>query len=114
MKGWALRELSEVRPTLESLFASLVMGESSMEAAPRPTPAPVFVEPIAPEGPSGMGLDLMPLAPAAEAPALGTPGQKDNFYSLNPFDGGGSRDLSKPVGSSDTQDEGCEDEEDEA
>jgi len=114
MKGWALRELSEVRPTLESLFASLVMGESAMEAAPRPTPAPVFVEPIAPEGPSGIGLDLMPLAPAAEAPALGTPGQKDNFYSLNPFDGGGSRDLSKPVGPSDTQDEGCEDEEDEA
>ena len=114
MKGWALRELSEVRPTLESLFASLVMGESAMEAAPRPTPAPVFVEPIAPEGPSGIGLDLMPLASAAEAPALGTPGQKDNFYSLNPFDGGGSRDLSKPVGPSDTQDEGCEDEEDEA
>ena len=118
MKGWALRELSEVRPTLESLFASLVVGDGSIAPAPRPAPAPapvsLSVEPVILDGSSGMGLDLMPLAPAVEAPSLGTPGQKDNFYSLNPFDGGGSRDLSKPVGSGDTQDEGCEDEEDEA
>jgi ABC-2 type transport system ATP-binding protein len=118
MKGWALRELSEVRPTLESLFASLVVGDGSIAPAPRPAPAPapvsLSVEPIILDGSSGMGLDLMPLAPAVEAPSLGTPGQKENFYSLNPFDGGGSRDLSKPVGSGDTQDEGCEDEEDEA
>jgi ABC-2 type transport system ATP-binding protein len=113
-KGWALRELSEVRPTLESLFASLVVGESSMEVAPRPKAAPAFVEPIAPDGTPDQGLELMPETPEPDAPALGTPGQKDNFYSLNPFDGGGSRDLSKPVGPSDTSDEGCEDEEDEA
>lgn len=109
-KGWALRELSEQRPSLESLFAALVLGEGPLEEA-RAAPTAAVVEPVAPQATSGKGLDLLPETPADDAPALGTVGQKDNFYSLNPFDGGGGRDLSKPVSSSDASDEGCEEEE---
>ena len=40
---------------------------------------------------------LAAVACGAPDPPRGTPGQKKVIYSLNPFDGGGSRDLSRPV-----------------
>jgi len=113
-RGWALRELTEQRPNLEALFARLVMGEPVVDE-PRPgtseSGSPPPSVPLT-SAPSGSGLDLMPAA----AP-LGTPGEKKDFYSLNPFDGGGSRDLSKPVSSaasddSKSKDDRCDEEDD--
>ncbi len=116
-QGWALRELSIQRPSLEELFAQLVLGGES--------PAPKLAQDVgvldgkASEQDAGsvpllgVPLEMAPSSTSASpetsstppasdcvdegAPALGTPGQKAVFYSLNPFDGGASRDLSKPV-----------------
>ncbi|MGB0333639.1 MAG: ABC transporter ATP-binding protein, partial [Planctomycetota bacterium] len=113
-QGWALRELSWQRPTLEQLFTRLVtgVGLDGLPGAAAPGGAP------APEGDSGGG-EAAPAptmhAPLAEGPELsaptvastsavsplplGTPGDAAPkiIYSLNPFDRGASRDLSKPV-----------------
>jgi len=110
VKGWAVRELSWSQPTLEELFARLVVRTGEHEAVLSSThgdpPAPVAATPAA-VAPTVGGLELAPGqdalvtpavdAPAVDAPALGEPGKKQNFYSLNPFDGGDGRDLSRPV-----------------
>ncbi len=105
-QSWALRELSWQRPTLEQLFTRLVTGVSIDEltaASPSGSaPSPGAVEPL--EAPMAQpvvaeGLELSsPKAPADPLP-LGTPGNAapKTIYSLNPFDRGASRDLSKPV-----------------
>ncbi len=134
---WALRELSWQRPTLEQLFTRLVTGRSlddlavpasSGPASSGPAPAPSS----APQAPSAAGApeaaspasagDAPDLAsglelsstPAKPAPLpLGTPGNTGSkiIYSLNPFDRGASRDLSKPVSVDAPADEANGDEE---
>lgn len=89
-QGWALRELTWKRASLEELFTQLVIGTLDEEEKPRPR--------VATESPAELppGADL-PLA--GEPLPLGTPGTaaQKTIYSLNPFDRGASRDLSKPV-----------------
>lgn len=140
-RGWALRELSWKRPSLEELFGKLVLGgvelsSTSGDAATHAGSAGIAEaskdrtpinqdSPVDGPGPdeggllqlsvSGAASTSTPLELSMEAPAetspeasgdtstgtsdppLGTPGQKKVIYSLNPFDGGGSRDLSRPV-----------------
>lgn len=89
-QGWALRELSWKRPSLEELFTRLVIGTLDGEEPRRVVSAPETPAESAP------ALEL-PMA-GGELP-LGTPGTaaQKTIYSLNPFDRGASRDLSKPV-----------------
>jgi ABC-2 type transport system ATP-binding protein len=83
-KGWALRELSWDQPSLEQLFARLVLGgDARVEDEPparrsEPAAAPALES-------------ALPLADPGPAP------DRKVIYSLNPFDRGASRDLSKPV-----------------
>jgi hypothetical protein len=67
-KGWALRELSWRRPTLEQIFASIALHMPLDPAEERP-----------------------PAAPAAPAPS------DKLVYNLDPFAGGASRELDAPV-----------------
>ncbi|HPF14212.1 MAG TPA: ABC transporter ATP-binding protein [Planctomycetota bacterium] len=93
-KGWALRELSLTRATLEEVFSKLVLGELGTAASPALAPAP----PAAQSGTQSAPTNLLQLAlPDAKVPS--DPGSKPGgaIYSLNPFDRGASRDLSKPV-----------------
>ncbi len=106
---WALRELSWQRPTLEQLFTRLVTGRgledldgpASSGAAAAPSPLleaePVDLPAAAPVLAAGLELSSGPAE--SSAPPLGTPGNAGSkiIYSLNPFDRGASRDLSKPV-----------------
>ena len=103
-QGWALRELTWKRPTLEQIFTRLVIGDVAGEPMDTGS-APKSVAPTAP-APVASGLELSgtgsaPVAaPAASGSLpLGTPGtaQAKTIYSLNPFDRGASRDLSRPV-----------------
>lgn len=89
-QGWALRELTWKRPSLEELFTQLVIGTLDGESAPQPA------APAAAAAPVELKAEL-PMA-GGELP-LGTPGTaaQKTIYSLNPFDRGASRDLSKPV-----------------
>ena len=88
-KGWALRELSRSQPTLEQIFARVVLGGENVEE--REHAAPKAPEPAAAPAPTlESSLPTLETAPAAEAPGK-------VIYSLNPFDRGASRDLSKPV-----------------
>ena len=85
-RGWAVRELSWRRPTLEELFARLVLGgEQLPTGAGAPAAAPNTRHRSVGE------LELAPDAPREERPA----GRA--IYSLNPFDQGASRDLGKPM-----------------
>jgi ABC-2 type transport system ATP-binding protein len=98
-KGWALRELSWRRPTLEELFARIALGlerdgaaaQAQPAIAPAPAPAAASVT---------LELPLAGGAAATRAPALGVSGRDARagkpVYNLNPFDGGARRDLSKP------------------
>ncbi len=100
-QGWALRELTWKRPTLEQIFTRLVIGDVTGGEEPlasAPTAASVAL--AAPVAPEAAGLQLSGSVPAASEPLpLGTPGtaKSKTIYSLNPFDRGASRDLSKPV-----------------
>ena len=89
-QGWALRELTWRRPSLEELFTQLVIGTLDEEEKPRAKVAPEASAELAPAA-------ELPLA--GQALPLGTPGTaaQKTIYSLNPFDRGASRDLSKPV-----------------
>jgi hypothetical protein len=118
-KGWALRELSWRRPTLEELFARIALGLDPAQAAAGAPVAPPPGVPArgaaaAPFAPLAGGLTVLetprpasspsgPSAPpAASAPAAPTtpPATKERvIYSLNPFDRGATRDLSKPQAS---------------
>jgi len=90
-KGWALRELSWKRPTLEELFARIALEleePAGAPAAPPHTPAP-------PAGPLSVG--PLPLAGAAPgSPPAEPAAPKRQVYNLNPFERGGQRDLSAP------------------
>jgi len=78
-KGWALRELSWRRPTLEELFARIALGFEGATARAAPPAATAAPAP----SPTNVTLELAPRAPKV-------------VYNLNPFDGGARRDLSKP------------------
>ncbi len=83
LKGWAVRELSWHRPSLEEIFARIAL---ELEA-PGDGPAPQASAPSsAAPPPTVQGLDLLPPPPA--------PGRV--VYNLNPFDQGATRDLSRP------------------
>jgi len=84
-KGWALRELSWRQPTLEELFAQLVLGEGS-DAAATPGASVPDQGGLAPVAGSGA-----PAEPQGEVPPAKI------IYSLNPFDQGASRDLGRPM-----------------
>ena len=89
VKGWALRELSCRELSLEQVFAKIAMGSHgevrAQPIAPQPAPAVEI---------SGLG-ELPVSSPTVEA----THPRKE-IYSLNPFDGGATRDLSRPTGDS--------------
>ncbi len=86
-RGWALRELSWRRPTLEELFARLVLGGEELAAgATAALPAGESVARAV-----GPQLELAP-----DPPASGPAGNKV-IYSLNPFDRGAARDLGQPM-----------------
>ncbi|QDV07480.1 putative ABC transporter ATP-binding protein YxlF [Planctomycetes bacterium Poly30] len=101
-QGWALRELTWKRPTLEQIFTRLVIGDVApvLSEGASSAPAPVAV-PNASNAPAPVtsGLELSMPQGAKKPLPLGTPGtaQPKTIYSLNPFDRGASRDLSKPV-----------------
>lgn len=86
MKGWAIRELSYQQPTLEQVFARVAVGAAAELQAGDDVAG--GVEPSAP----GVSVDLESL-PMSQGEASG----EREIYSLNPFDGGESRDLSKPT-----------------
>lgn len=94
-KGWALRELSWQRPTLEQLFARIALGLEGERTA-------AHAAATAAQAASAPSLQVaLPLAGApSKAPALGVSGRDARagkpVYNLNPFDGGARRDLSKP------------------
>lgn len=95
VKGWAIRELSYQQPTLEQVFARIAVGsaaEANELGEVRPQEAPASEAPI--EVSSELGGALPMASPAAEAPS-----EAKQIYSLNPFDGGATRDLNKPTGS---------------
>jgi len=87
LRGWALRELSWRAPTLEQIFARFALGH----AEPEPTQVPSAVH----AEPTGLQVDL------GGAGA----GKARQIYSLNPFDRGAQRDLSRPVGDKPAGDE---------
>lgn len=102
-RSWALRELSWERPTLEQLFTRLVTGElgdgsASAPAASAPA-SPAASSAASDEPDPSVQLTFTTAPTGARSLPLGTPGtaNKKTIYSLNPFDRGASRDLSKPV-----------------
>jgi ABC-2 type transport system ATP-binding protein len=93
MKGWALRELSYQEPSLEQVFAKIAVGSEGEHIAPPPVaPKPPSVDESAPVDVSGLG--QLPVS----APPLEREEPEKVLYSLNPFDGGATRDLSQPTG----------------
>ena len=87
-RGWALRELSWRRPTLEELFARIAL---QLEETPTQRPAPAAPPPsAAPEASPG----ALPLAPSGAAPPSGAP----SAPTLNPFENfGGAADAPAPA-----------------
>ena len=94
-KGWALRELSWRRPSLEELFARIALDiERGDERAREPSAA--AASPV-----SGLGelavLDPTPPAAQAASGRAEPEPRARTIYSLNPFDRGATRDLSRPT-----------------
>ena len=121
LKGWALRELSYERPTLESIFARIALGLDEDRAAPpagtprAPAAAGPAAEllslagaPSAPAAPS-RAKTLDPFAPRAAPRAVTRPAAAGGMppaaatrevYNLNPFElgpDGRPRNLSAPT-----------------
>jgi ABC-2 type transport system ATP-binding protein len=99
-RGWALRELSWRRPTLEEIFARIALsldGEDrapvASERAPRAEPSTTIAA-VASAPIEISGASTAARAHAAAEPAVAA--QKRVVYNLNPFDMGASRDLGKP------------------
>jgi hypothetical protein len=94
-KGWAVRELSFRRATLEELFARIALGIGA-EAAATPSRAAAPAPGAAPTAEAG----LLPTLESGPAPAAGPPGGAGRVgkkvYNLNPFDQGARRDLGAP------------------
>ena len=117
-RGWALRELSFRRPTLEELFARIALGlgerSPTGDSAPGDATRTARAPAEAPSGDSlggggglvGGGLTVLgggpqtPMAPgtppAPDAAQAGGPRVGQSVYNLNPFDQGASRDLGRP------------------
>ncbi|MCH2107488.1 MAG: hypothetical protein MK291_12700, partial [Planctomycetes bacterium] len=98
VKGWAIRELSYQQPTLEQVFARIAVGsaaEASEVDVDRPQEAPAQDAPV--EVSSELGGALPMASPGEPGPA-----EAKQIYSLNPFDGGATRDLNKPTGADST------------
>ena len=104
-KGWALRELSWQRPTLEQLFARIALDLSDGEELPQASPGAPAAAPVAIESAPGLEIQASSPAPAPatnmnvlspfeKGPAKPAPSKE--MYNLNPFDQGASRNLSKP------------------
>jgi ABC-2 type transport system ATP-binding protein len=88
-RGWALRELSFDRPTLEQIFARIAL---ELEPAPEPRAAPAPPEPGAPLG--------EPLLLLQGAQAAAPPPARRAVYNLNPFEqhaAQAQRDLAQPI-----------------
>ena len=90
-RGWAVRELSWRRPTLEEIFARLVLGgEGPREVAQQADAGP---------GPPAAKADAaLTMAPQASTDGEGgQDGAPKVIYSLNPFDRGAERELGRPM-----------------
>jgi ABC-2 type transport system ATP-binding protein len=85
VRGWALRELSWRAPTLEQIFARFALGHDE-PAPPAPSAAPAAV-------------NLEPQRIEVNLGGAPKPAAAKQIYSLNPFDRGAQRDLSRPVSS---------------
>lgn len=95
-RGWALRELSWRRPTLEQIFARIATGMSDEVLEPR---APVAVTASMPNVEATnlaapIALSVPSRSIASSVPAQAAPERV--VYNLNPFDRGASRSLSVP------------------
>ncbi len=91
-KGWALRELSWQRPTLEQLFARI-----ALELGDAPVPARSAQSAPTAAAPTSAAASMNLLSPFESAPAKPAPSAAPKqVYNLNPFDQGGKRDLAKP------------------
>ncbi|MCC7013553.1 MAG: ATP-binding cassette domain-containing protein [Planctomycetes bacterium] len=91
-RGWALRELTWQRPSLEQLFAKIALDMPHELPAAQPLASALAQ---APTGSTAGEKLLVQLSPQPNA-APSVPAPPRTLYSLNPFDGGASRDLSKP------------------
>jgi ABC-2 type transport system ATP-binding protein len=86
-RGWAIRELSWQRPTLEEIFARIALDLGEQPPASAAPPETVAVAPRVVSAPQSA-------APGGSLAVLEQP--KKVVYNLNPFDQGARRDLSKP------------------
>ena len=98
MKGWALRELSYQEPSLEQVFAKIAVG-SEGESGPKEDGPEVESAPSTPDVAPRVELTGLGELPVSSPGADAAPVRKE-IYSLNPFDGGATRDLSRPTGDS--------------
>ena len=94
-RGWAVRELSWRRPSLEEVFARLVLGGDAESGAFARDEAPAAKRAAA--VPPATTSSALALHPEQDASATGAPSAPRVLYSLNPFDRGAGRDLSKPM-----------------
>ena len=111
-RGWALRELSWSRPTLETLFARIAL-DLEQDVPGATASARIHAAPPA----ASSGLIALDIAASKPVPArtldanrplpLGTPTPARAAYNLNPFEGAVARDLSKPKPVPPAQDERC-------
>jgi ABC-2 type transport system ATP-binding protein len=102
-RGWALRELSWRRPTLEQIFARIATGVSDELEPARAADVDVVASVGAAPPRADAPVQLLTRAPTAIA-AAPTPGPATPpsappprvVYNLNPFDRGATRSLSAP------------------
>ena len=100
-KGWAIRELSFEKPSLERIFARIAFEvDSPEETAPAAAPtsgAPMASTPILSELPIAGSAASVELNVMTEPTAPTAPTEPAKIvYNLNPFDQGRDRDLGKP------------------
>ena len=95
-KGWAVRELSWRRATLEQIFTRIALGLTlASEAQAHAAPAALHSEPTALEVNLTNARAPADCPPSTQVPPPPvTPGKL--VYNLNPFDQGGTRDLGQP------------------
>jgi hypothetical protein len=103
-EGWAIRELSSHKRSLEDVFAQLVAGNAVALADPKDLDE--SSDPVLDDG--GGLLQLHSSSAPSANPASEAPPAKKTIYSLNPFDQGTTRDLGAPMeiddpGSSDSK-----------
>jgi len=92
-EGWAIRELSSHKRSLEDVFAQLVAGNAVALVGPKDPDA--SSEPVLDDGGGLLQLQSSS-APSAEPSGEEKPAKK-MIYSLNPFDQGTNRDLGAPM-----------------